>query len=411
MIVLLLLCCSLLRSYHAQFVQMDRQMLSRLLQSQRHKPQQPELHSEDNAETARCRNLYGQREFLVQSNSTSVEASTPPPLLYSLPGSGNTWTRLLIEYATGIYTGSMYNDDSLVRVLPGEFTCNTSVSVVKAHPSDFRYMTMFHSEANNNTKTPSHKCARLGNIFNFKRMVLISRHPLESLWAEYMRRSGKSHTGILGRSNFHMDNFIPYVIEAVKTYQRIYSFDYVRAKNELGPRNLLSIKYEDLRNTTTQIRTLHSVVQFLHLSNRSNAYNVRNDSDELDRVRCAFPLSENRQIHRAHDANSSQLQVTLLDGFFATSRAMTLLCSIWPNLIPILRTEGYSITEYSTANVTYVIHDVCLNTTGITMEALKASSMPEKKHPPASHVHPHPIDHKSVLSAMKHKDSHTKPHQ
>ena len=31
----------------------------------------------------------------------------------SLPGSGNTWVRLLLEDATGIYTGSVYIDKSL----------------------------------------------------------------------------------------------------------------------------------------------------------------------------------------------------------------------------------------------------------------------------------------------------------
>ena len=33
--------------------------------------------------------------------------------LISFPGSGNTWIRFLIESATGIYTGSAYNDSAL----------------------------------------------------------------------------------------------------------------------------------------------------------------------------------------------------------------------------------------------------------------------------------------------------------
>ena len=33
--------------------------------------------------------------------------------LISHPGSGNTWTRHLIEQATGIYTGSVYDNDRL----------------------------------------------------------------------------------------------------------------------------------------------------------------------------------------------------------------------------------------------------------------------------------------------------------
>lgn len=38
------------------------------------------------------------------------------PLL-SLPGSGNTWTRYLLEQATGYQTGSVYGDPSLARGL------------------------------------------------------------------------------------------------------------------------------------------------------------------------------------------------------------------------------------------------------------------------------------------------------
>lgn len=38
-----------------------------------------------------------------------------PVLLVSLPCSGNTWLRYLLEGATGFFTGSQYNDKSLHR--------------------------------------------------------------------------------------------------------------------------------------------------------------------------------------------------------------------------------------------------------------------------------------------------------
>ena len=56
-----------------------------------------------------------------------------PPLLISFPGSGNTWMRLLIEYSTGIYSGSIYADKSLFEIMPGEPFCDSSVGVVKVH--------------------------------------------------------------------------------------------------------------------------------------------------------------------------------------------------------------------------------------------------------------------------------------
>jgi hypothetical protein len=63
------------------------------------------------------------RSFLDLSGHPSRD----PALLWSYPGSGNTWARLLIEYATGVYTGSLFGDRTLFPVLPGERACNRSV--------------------------------------------------------------------------------------------------------------------------------------------------------------------------------------------------------------------------------------------------------------------------------------------
>lgn len=74
-----------------------------------------------------------------------------PVFLYTFPGSGNTWTRLLLEYATGYYSGSVYGDKRLLPMFPGnrcgllvrylrhlciigENVCGPMVSVIKAHP-------------------------------------------------------------------------------------------------------------------------------------------------------------------------------------------------------------------------------------------------------------------------------------
>jgi hypothetical protein len=61
----------------------------------------------------------------------------PPGLtigLGSKPGSGNTWTRHLLQLATGIQTGSVYNDTMLKRSgFPGEGIRNGSVLCVKSH--------------------------------------------------------------------------------------------------------------------------------------------------------------------------------------------------------------------------------------------------------------------------------------
>ena len=68
-----------------------------------------------------------------------------PPVLYSIPGSGNTFVRLLVESVFGGgTTGSVYDTDrSLLRVLPGEAHCSRNLTLVKAHPTHFRYSSLF----------------------------------------------------------------------------------------------------------------------------------------------------------------------------------------------------------------------------------------------------------------------------
>ena len=54
--------------------------------------------------------------------------------LTSFQGSGNTWTRHLIEQMTSIYTGSIYHDQSLIKGgFLGEGRADGTVSVVKSH--------------------------------------------------------------------------------------------------------------------------------------------------------------------------------------------------------------------------------------------------------------------------------------
>ncbi|XP_068241281.1 sialate:O-sulfotransferase 1-like [Palaemon carinicauda] len=50
-----------------------------------------------------------------------------PVWLISFPGSGNTWIRYLLEGATGIFTGSIYNDEYILRAgYLGEFEDSAS---------------------------------------------------------------------------------------------------------------------------------------------------------------------------------------------------------------------------------------------------------------------------------------------
>ena len=58
-----------------------------------------------------------QNDKICKNFATTFSNSKPLPLvaLASFPNSGNTWIRYLIEGITGIFTGSLYRDESLIK--------------------------------------------------------------------------------------------------------------------------------------------------------------------------------------------------------------------------------------------------------------------------------------------------------
>lgn len=49
-----------------------------------------------------------------------------------MPGSGSTWTRHVLQSATGLRTGSVYhNDQLLINGFPGENISDGSVAAIK----------------------------------------------------------------------------------------------------------------------------------------------------------------------------------------------------------------------------------------------------------------------------------------
>jgi hypothetical protein len=78
--------------------------------------------------TARnCRSLYDIR-FLNESEYRGIY------LVYSYPGSGNTWVRLLMEELSGIFTGSSYHDSKILDTgMLGEGQKLEHVIAVKYH--------------------------------------------------------------------------------------------------------------------------------------------------------------------------------------------------------------------------------------------------------------------------------------
>ncbi|XP_073670819.1 sialate:O-sulfotransferase 2-like isoform X2 [Paramisgurnus dabryanus] len=101
--------------------------------------------------------------------------------LASFPGSGNTWTRHLIELGTGFYTGSYYFDKSLyIKGFIGE----------KDHWRSGR--TICIKTHQNNKKI----------IKAFDSSILLIRNPYKALMAEFNRKYGGGHIGFAAQARW-----------------------------------------------------------------------------------------------------------------------------------------------------------------------------------------------------------------
>ncbi|XP_059144284.1 WSCD family member CG9164-like [Physella acuta] len=95
----------------------------------------------------------------------------PATTLVSFPGSGNTWLRFLIQEATGIFTGSEYNDKKLrTHGFLGEGVANSSTILVKTHKCD------------------------AATLKRYEKAVLLIRHPYEAIKAEFNRKCNGGNT-------------------------------------------------------------------------------------------------------------------------------------------------------------------------------------------------------------------------
>nr|XP_055054708.1 WSC domain-containing protein 2-like isoform X1 [Misgurnus anguillicaudatus]XP_055054709.1 WSC domain-containing protein 2-like isoform X1 [Misgurnus anguillicaudatus] len=101
--------------------------------------------------------------------------------LASFPGSGNTWTRHLIELATGVYTGSCYFDKALyIKGFIGE-------------KDDWRSGETICVKTHENSRTM---------IQAFDSSILLIRNPYKALMSEFNRQYGGGHIGFAAEARW-----------------------------------------------------------------------------------------------------------------------------------------------------------------------------------------------------------------
>ena len=204
----------------------------------------------------RC-SQYRSRTFLSGKDNNAT-------MLASFPGSGNTWARMLLEYGSGYYTGSTYDDVDLMDLMPGEGRDDGSVIAVKTHTSPKEFVQRVQPGA----------------------VIFLVRHPYNALWAEFQRRKAGDHAGALTEmSSYAVQLEFPRFAGcmACKWLQFVALHVHLKAT---GVR-LFVLKYEDL--VTAPKESLQSLLGFVGLPERAN---------DLTRMDCAAQLSNQKSIHR-----------------------------------------------------------------------------------------------------------------
>ena len=122
-----------------------------------------------------------------------LKNKSPLVALVSFHGSGNTWLRYLLEQASGIFTGSIYCDEVLKSIFPGESVVSGNVIAIKTH----------HADA---TTLPKDVQLATGRE-KYDKAVLLIRDPFDALVSEANRRwnskrSLNNHIGLADETSF-----------------------------------------------------------------------------------------------------------------------------------------------------------------------------------------------------------------
>lgn len=270
------------------------------------------------AEVERCNSSYAflQRKFLPDRAALSRE----PILLLSHQGSGNTWTRLLLEYSTGIYTGSVYSDTKLYDILPAEAECGRIMSVNRAHPDvckispgpgghvyprDKKWITIHFSGYRR-------KCHR-GQIYGFKRFLIVLRDPYRAMWAEYQRvnTKGVHNTGI-EKENFNQQWWEEKLVHEIapnfaihwnRIYQRIF---------QMWPKDHFLVQYEHLLDRGKRYSVMSNMINFLNLT----------ETVTKDRLDCSFVFADRPTAHRTIDKS----KMVSIEQVYQNA---TVVCMVW----------------------------------------------------------------------------------
>jgi hypothetical protein len=308
-----------------------------------HNPQPPVIIPKL-APMIRCAQHFSYRSFRTEptkQRETLTTGALVPPLLLSFAGSGNTWVRVLIEFATGIYTGSTDPADrTLKEEFIGENFCNYDVSIIKAHPPQLvlkdraskmslrtggeAITVLRDSEQRSKCSVPD--AVGAGNVtLQFRRYILLVRDPYTAIFAEVNRELTTSHIGsVTADSFFSTGRWYALILREAKDYA-VYWKELI-SEIVKYPGNVHIVRYESLLDYQKRYQELASLATYIFPVSA-------HAPPSLERIYCAFTQADIGTIHRKKSLKSMTADLLY--------RNQSLVDEIWPYVEEFASFAGY----------------------------------------------------------------------
>ena len=202
----------------------------------------------------------------------------PSRALVSYPGSGNTWIRYLIEGATGVYTGSIFNDRSILRAGhygEGRDYKDGSTILQKTHHRSL-YVDRYKEYGLQ---------WREDHIQTFQgRAVLVIRNPYKAILSYWNFFNTKSHTSVIGENSFESLKFKDFVFTGASRWFELIDDWIIMGKD------VYFIFYEDLAQDP--VKEMRKLMAYLGLPV---------DEGRLSCISQHLSGSFHRTVHQATD--------------------------------------------------------------------------------------------------------------
>jgi hypothetical protein len=227
---------------------MEQRIASRE-QSIEHQPGMTVNWAEGGPEHSFWQNITSCREYTTRFAKVRT---LPIRALVSYPGSGNTWVRYLIEAATGMYTGSKFNDRSILRAGhygEGRDYKDGSTIMQKTHHRSI-YVEKYKELGLE---------WREDQVMTFQgRAVLVVRNPYKAILSYWNFFNTKSHTNVISEGSFQSLMFRDFVFTGASRW-----FELIKDWLRLGE-DVYMIFYEDM--VQDPVRELRKLMEYLGLT-------------------------------------------------------------------------------------------------------------------------------------------------